>query len=57
MVAFSKAVLFVRAEAESPGELSVTGVRMEKARLMGDITGSVGNTGTPPTPGVCVVVF
>jgi hypothetical protein len=58
IVAFSKAVLLLRAEAaDSPGAFSVAGVRIENALLMGDMTGSVGNTGTPPTPGVWVVVF
>lgn len=34
------------------GEFSDTGVRIENARLMGDITGNWGRTGTPPIPGV-----
>lgn len=51
MVAFSKAV-----GVDKPEVLSVIEDRMENARLMGDRSGNAGNIGTPPIPGVWLIL-
>lgn len=50
-------VAFSNADAEIEDEvLSVTEDRIENARLIGDKSGNAGNTGTPPIPGVWLIV-
>lgn len=51
MVAFSKADA-----VDKPEVLSVMEERIENARLIGDKSGNAGNMGTPPIPGVWLIL-